>query len=51
MSGKRVEAFVAATAWQGSLPKGMLEVFFEIDNFLDKMEAQVMEKEMKKKHG
>jgi hypothetical protein len=48
MAGKRVEAFVLATGWKGALPKAMLEVFFEVDNFLDKMESQALEKELKK---
>ena len=53
MAGKRVEAFVLATGWSGPLPKGMLETFFELDHFLSKMEAQVIEKELKelKKSG
>lgn len=49
MVGKRVEAFVLAVGWKGALPKAMLEVFFELDNFLEKMEAQVLEKELKKR--
>ena len=49
MAGKRVEAYVLATGWEGPLPKGMLETFFELDNFLGKMEAQYLEKELKKK--
>jgi hypothetical protein len=51
MTGKRVEAFIAATGWKGPLPKAMLEVFFEVDHILDKMEAQVLEKELKKNRG
>jgi hypothetical protein len=50
MSGKRVEAFVMATAWKGPLPRKMLETFFELDSFLGKMEAQWLEKEAKN-HG
>lgn len=48
MSGKRVEAFVLAVGWKGPLPKSMLEVFFELDNFMDKMESQYLENELKK---
>lgn len=49
MIGKRVEAFVIATGWQGPLPKAMLEVFFELDGFYDKMESQWLEKLAKQK--
>lgn len=44
-----MEAFVLAIGWRGPLPKSMLEVFFELDNFLDKMESQALEKELKRK--
>ena len=49
MLGKNVQAFVLATGWQGALPRLMLEVFFELDSFMDKMEAQWIEREVKKK--
>lgn len=51
MTGKRVEAFVVALGWQGPLPKAMLETFFEVDHFMDKMEMQWLENEMKKKRN
>jgi len=48
MIGKRVEAFIMALDWKGPLPRSMLETFFELDNFMDKMEAQKVEKELKR---
>lgn len=47
MTGKRIEAFVIAKGWKGPLPKLMLETFFELDHFMDKMEAQFLEREAK----
>ena len=49
MIGKRVEAFVLATDWKGPLPKSMLETFLELDNFIEKMESQFLEKKLKEK--
>jgi hypothetical protein len=49
MAGRRVEAFVSAVDWKGPLPKALLETFFELDHFMDKMEAQWLEKEAKRK--
>ncbi len=48
MVGKRAEAFVAAKGWSGPLSKSMLEAFFEMDNFMDRMEAQKIKKELQK---
>lgn len=38
-----------ALDWRGSLPKSMLDVFAEIDTFYNKMDAQKMKEEAKKK--
>jgi len=40
--GKRVEAFVLATGWQGPLPRSMLQTFFELDDFYGRMERKFM---------
>lgn len=48
MTGKRVEAFALVVDWKGPMSKSMLETFFELDNFMAKMEAQRLEKELKK---
>lgn len=53
IAGKQVTAFMAMVGWVGPLSKSMFDVFLELDAFYDKMEAQMMEKEMehKKQHG
>ena len=49
MAGKRVEAFVLATGWEGALPRSMLDTFFELDSFMGKMESQKLERDAKAK--
>jgi hypothetical protein len=51
MCGRRVEAFVMALGWKSTLPRAMLEVFFELDNFMDRMEAQKLRKELQRKQN
>jgi hypothetical protein len=53
IAGKRIESFMALVGWYGPLSKSILDVFLELDNFYEKMETQMMEKEMesRKKHG
>ena len=44
---------MALTGWSGPLSKSIFDVFLELDTFYDKMEAQMMEKEIesKRKNG
>lgn len=48
MLERKLDAFILATGWQGPLPRSMLDTFFELDSFMGKMEAQKMEKELKR---
>lgn len=45
-------SFVIMTAWKGPLPKDMIDVFLELDNYHARMEAQKLKEETAKgKHG
>jgi hypothetical protein len=48
MCGRRIESYTLAVGWKGSLPKAMLDVFFFLDSFYGKMEAQEAKKEAEK---
>jgi hypothetical protein len=45
----RVEAFVLAIGWDGPLPRGMLDTFFEIDDMYGRMERKFLKELTKKK--
>lgn len=53
VAGKQITAFMALVGWQGPLSKSILDVFLELDVFYDKMETQMMDKEIesKKRYG
>jgi hypothetical protein len=48
MAGKKIEIFALLVDWKGPLSRSMLDTFFELDYFMDKMEKQKMKQESKR---